>query len=76
MPTTLYLLAYDSDGGNREDWNVLYTPFELFKTEEDRQKRMDHLKSLSDWDEQEMEFHTEELTILEGNEITTTDPGW
>jgi hypothetical protein len=74
MPQTLYLLAYDSDDGNREDWSVFYTPLELFKTEEDRQKRMDYLKNHPEWENRE--FHTEELTVLEGAEITSTDPAF
>ena len=74
MPQTLFLLAYDSDHGNSEDWSIFYTPIELFKTEQDRQKRMAYLKTHPEWSDEE--FHTEEITVLEGSDITSTDPAF
>lgn len=42
----VYILSYDTDSGNKEDWNPFYIPFEAFHTPEDRQRRVDFLKSL------------------------------
>lgn len=35
----IYLLFYDTDNGDREEWNTFYTPWEAFTTKEARAER-------------------------------------
>jgi hypothetical protein len=70
MPQTLYLLAYDHDHGNSEDWNVMYTPTEIFTSDEQRQRRIEFLKNLPDWD---MEFFEWDQNVMEEGDLET-DP--
>jgi hypothetical protein len=55
--TTVYLLFYDSDTGCREEWNYNYTPCEAFSNPEDREKRIDHLKTDKNDDGDSWEYH-------------------
>lgn len=50
----IYLLFYCKDSGDREDWNVYYTPVEAFSTPALRDKRIQEL-ALADPD---LEFET------------------
>lgn len=44
----VYLLYYDTDHGDREEWNIFYTPCEVFATDAERQSRIDVIKSQSE----------------------------
>ena len=55
----VYLLFYDTDEGNREDWNVFYTACEAFSTPELRAARQTVLEG----EDPNLEFHTEDLEI-------------
>lgn len=48
MKTTLYMLQYDVDYGDRENWNVFYTPCEVFDSAEARMKRVEYIMANSD----------------------------
>ena len=41
----VYALQYDYDNGDNEDWNVFYTPLEIFATKADRDKRIADIKA-------------------------------
>jgi hypothetical protein len=54
-----YLLIFDSgDGTNSEDWNLNYmgNQIEVFSSEEDRQERIDFLKTFSKKDEDDDDY--------------------
>lgn len=64
MSTTLYTLQYDQDTGGREEWNVFYTPLEIYSTEELRQARIDELKQEVDEDGDPMNYHFHKEEII------------
>ena len=41
--TRVFLLQYSKDTGSREDWNVFYTPVEVFTSATDRHQRIEEL---------------------------------
>jgi hypothetical protein len=67
----VYLLYYDTDYGDREEWNTFHTPCEVFDGAEKRQARIDVIKSQVDQDGEpvEYEFHTVDLDIMSDAEI-------
>lgn len=54
---TVYLLYYDNEEGNREDWNTFYTPVEIFDNEKKREERKKELAA------QGFEFHEIEVEV-------------
>lgn len=46
----LYCLNYDTDYGDREEWNTFYTPTEIFSSEEKRDARIGELENSIDED--------------------------
>ena len=62
----LYLLYYDTDYGNREEWNTFYTPCEVFDSVAKRQARIDFIKSQVDEDGEPVEygFHEVDTEIM------------
>ena len=67
----VYLLYYDTDYGDREEWNTFHTPCEVFDSAEKRQARIDFIKSQVDQDGEpvEYEFHEVDLDIMSDSEI-------
>lgn len=61
----LYMLSFDTDNGEREDWNVFYTPVEAFSSEQLRQDRIDYLTNAIDEDGYKCEysFHKYEIDL-------------
>jgi hypothetical protein len=55
----IYALFYSHDDGNREDWNVSYTPVELFSSHVSREKRIQDLTA----QDADLEFETRDLTL-------------
>ena len=56
----VYLLFYDEDGtGTREEWNVFYTPCEVFPLAQTRKDRIAYIKSKYP----ELQFHAEDLEL-------------
>ena len=62
----IYLLYYDTDYGNREEWNTFYTPCEAFDSEAKRQARIDFIRSQVDEDGEPTayEFHTVDTVLM------------
>ena len=62
----LYLLYYDTDYGNREEWNTFYTPCEVFDDPAKRQARIDFIKAQVDHHGEpvEYEFHEVDTEIM------------
>jgi hypothetical protein len=56
---TLYMLSYDEDNGDREDWNVFYTPVEAFSSDEKRKARIEVLRAANC----DYEFHEYEIEL-------------
>lgn len=48
--STVYLLFYDTVTGCSEEWNYNYTPCEVFSCPEDREKRIEYLKTATNED--------------------------
>ena len=44
----LYLLYYDTDRGDREEWNTFYTPCEVFDSAAKRRARIEFIKQQVD----------------------------
>jgi hypothetical protein len=67
----VYLLYYDTDYGDREEWNTFHTPCEVFDSAEKRQARMDFIQKQVDEDGEpvEYEFHEVDLNIMSDAEI-------
>jgi hypothetical protein len=67
----VYLLYYDTNHGNREEWNTFYTPCEVFDSAEKRQARMDFIQKQVDEDGEPVEykFHEVDLDIMSDAEI-------
>jgi hypothetical protein len=67
----VYLLYYDTDYGDREEWNTFHTPCEVFDSAEKRQARIDFIKSQVDQDGEpvEYEFHEVDRDIMSDAEI-------
>lgn len=64
----MYLLYYDCDNGSREDWNIFYTPVEVFSTKEKRDARIAYIKEkLTEkvMKALNFEFHTEDLESID-----------
>lgn len=61
----IYVLQYDSDNGAREDWNVFYTPLELFATRAERAQRKADIKAY----DPEQEFCEVEITLGEADKL-------
>lgn len=59
--TKLYVLFYDIDSDNREDWNVFYTPYEIFPTAELRNERIDFIRA--NVTDPELSFETNDIDI-------------
>lgn len=62
--TKVFLLYYDRDDGNKEDWNIFYTPCEAFSSAGDRQSRIDYIKANSSRYTDDDCFHTVDLDCL------------
>jgi hypothetical protein len=62
----VYLLYYDTDYGSREEWNMFYTPCEVFDSVEKRQQRIYFIKQQVDEDGDLIpyEFHTVDTVIM------------
>jgi hypothetical protein len=62
----LYLLYYDTDMGSREEWNIFYTPCEVFDSEQKRQARIDFIKQQVDQDGEPVDygFHEVDTEIM------------
>lgn len=62
----LYLLYYDTETGSREEWNVFYTPCEIFDDPDKRQARIDFINEQVDEDGEptEYEFHTVDVSLM------------
>jgi hypothetical protein len=69
--TTVYLLFYDPDTGSREEWNYNYTPCESFSNPEDREKRIEYLKTSKndDGDSCEYEFLRYDIETMTSNQL-------
>lgn len=48
----VFVLFYDHDGGDREEWNTFYTPCEVFSSVEKREARKVELTRKNDEDEE------------------------
>lgn len=60
----VYLLYYDTDMGEREEWNTFYTPCEVFATNQERQARIDVIKAQStDYTDDDC-FHTVDTVLM------------
>lgn len=55
----VYLLFYSHDNGDREDWNVLYTPVGVFSTPVLRLSRQMALAA----PDPHLEFHTQDMQV-------------
>ena len=44
----IFLLYYDTEYGHSEEWNLFYTPCEVFDSVEKRQQRIDFIKQQVD----------------------------
>ena len=64
----LYLLYYDTDRGDREEWNTFYTPCEVFDSAAKRRARIDFIKAQVDEDGEPVEygFHEVDTEIMTG----------
>jgi hypothetical protein len=67
----VYLLYYDNDYGDRENWNTFHTPCEVFDSAEKRQARIDFIRAQVDDDGEpvEYEFYEVDLDIMSDAEI-------
>ena len=57
----LYLLYYDHDYGDRENWNTFYTPVEVFDSAEKRQARIDFIEQQVDEDGEPLDYEFHEV---------------
>lgn len=57
----IYLLFYDTNYGDREEWNTFYTPIEAFSSAEEREKRKDQIRKLAEYND--YEFHEMEIEM-------------
>ena len=76
MPTTkkkrkvvemrLYLLYYDTDRGDREEWNTFYTPVEVFDSAAKRRARIEFIAAQVDEDGEPYEyaFHCVDTALM------------
>ncbi len=70
-----YILHYDTDYGKSEEWNYSYTPTEVFSTPEDREKRIEYLKTLVDEDGEPLGYsYMKEDRRVMSSEDVTVDP--
>jgi hypothetical protein len=60
----VYLLYYDHDYGDRENWNTFYTPVEVFLSEAERQARIDVIKAQSEDYTDEDCFYTVDVDVM------------
>lgn len=66
----IYLLFYGTDTGASEDWQVFYTPAEVFRTKEERDARIKFLENVqlgacSGENSSYYEFETRDLEFTE-----------
>jgi hypothetical protein len=52
----LYLLYYDHDYGDRENWNTFYTPCEVFDSAEKRQARIGFIEQQVNEDGEPLDY--------------------
>jgi hypothetical protein len=76
--TKIYALFYDCDNGNREDWNIFYTPLELFATAEERAARIAYIKSKAsdpelDFEERDLELTTDTNALIDRKVMVEDD---
>lgn len=57
--TKVYVLFFDHDYGDREDWNTFYTPCEVFADAATRDAREKYLKVIDG----DLHFHTLDLDL-------------
>ena len=57
----VYLLYYDTNYGDREEWNTFHTPCEVFDSAEKRQARIDFIRAQVDQDGEPVEYEFEEV---------------
>ena len=55
----VYVLQFDDDTGAREDWNVFYTPMEIFDTKAERDQRIADIKAY----DPSQEFEETDVTL-------------
>ena len=65
----VYLLYYDNDNGDRENWNIFYTPVEVFLSEAERQARIDVIKSQSEDYTDDDCFYKVDKTVMTDKKI-------
>ena len=69
----VYLLYYDTDYGDREEWNTFYTPVEVFGSEEKRQARIDFIRANSEDFTDEDCFYTVDKMLMTDDKIQEWD---
>lgn len=71
----IYLLYYDYDHGDRENWNVFYTPVEAYSTKELRDARIEEVKKAPDYGDT-LSYHEvdREIDAPESNAADYLDP--
>ena len=65
----VYLLYYDNDHGDRENWNTFYTPVEVFLSEAERQARINVIKANSEDYTDDDCFFTLDKDVMLGDKI-------
>jgi hypothetical protein len=65
----VYLLYYDTDYGDREEWNTFHTPCEVFDSAEKRQARIDFLIANTDEYTDEDRFYKVDKDIMTNEQI-------
>ena len=70
--STVYLLAFDRSNTSSDEWNFHYTPIEVFKTAEDRQKRIDAMmrESIKDAKEENVEHEPYDFMLIDREFMT------
>jgi hypothetical protein len=63
----VYVLFYDVDYGDRENWNTFYTPCEVFADAETRRGRIDFVKSKVD--DEDFDFHTLDIDVSSTSDL-------
>jgi hypothetical protein len=65
----VYLLYYDNDHGDRENWNTFYTPVEVFLSKKERQDRIDFIKANSEDYTDDDCFHEVDKVVMTADKI-------
>ena len=60
----VYLLYYDTDYGDREEWNTFYTPCEAFTSKVKREERRAMLANAVDEEGEPMTYGFHEVEVL------------